>query len=297
MEKEILNKDICFLPVYINKTKLLDINSILFDGYSEFSEINYQNEDKNNSVQKGKVSVGIGMSIFSLGSQLESDRSIDNSITSNIKLKKIQTSSSLLANTIKILKNKNLLKTSPTKVGELIEFDGIFKNNSLGDFIDQIIGMTSLAKIANKLGNKDIKETDYKGLSDSMNTFKQLISLKSSQKAELVYENDDTVIVIKIDENYLYNCNLNDIYNNELTFFGQIKGIYDNYKFFSDTPLSKFNVEQLNEFIEGIKPMVNNGIYNIDFELMTSNKGKKVIEIDIIAIYRKVNQESGEQNG
>ena len=82
MKKEENVNSLCFLPVYINKTKLLDINSILFDGYSEFSEINYQNEDKNSSSQKGKVNAGMGMSIFSLGSQLETGTSNDNNIIS-----------------------------------------------------------------------------------------------------------------------------------------------------------------------------------------------------------------------
>ena len=76
--------------------------------------------------------------------------------------------------------------------------------------------------------------------------------------------------------------------NNELNFFGQIKGIYKNYKFFSDTPLSKFNSVQIDEFINALKAVVNNGIYDIDFELMTKNNDKKVIELDVIAIYRKI---------
>ena len=33
-----------FLPIYVNKDRLLDINSILFDGYSEFSEMTLENE-------------------------------------------------------------------------------------------------------------------------------------------------------------------------------------------------------------------------------------------------------------
>lgn len=280
--------NIYFLPVYINKTKLLDINSILFDGYSEFSEINFQSEEKNGSNKKSIISAKAGMSIFSLGSQLESQNVSDSGTSSTVSLKKIQTSSSLLANTIKLLTNKKIIKYIPTKSGQFIELDGIFKNNSLMNFIEQISDMTNLAKLGDKLGSRDSKN-DYREISEQMNSFKQMLSSKSdSSISELVCEKEDIIYVVHIDENNLYNCNLSDIYNKELTFFGQVKGIYDKYKFFSDTPLSKFNPDQLKTFIEGLKPMINNGIYDIEFELMTSNNDKKVVEIDVVAIYRSV---------
>ena len=38
-----MKNDNLFLPVYINKDRLLDINSILFDGYSDFSEMTLEN--------------------------------------------------------------------------------------------------------------------------------------------------------------------------------------------------------------------------------------------------------------
>lgn len=288
MKKEEKVNSLCFLPVYINKTKLLDINSILFDGYSEFSEINYQNEDKNSSSQKGKVNAGIGMSIFSLGSQLEAGTSTDNNVISNISLKRIQTSSSLLANTIKLLNKNGMLKSSPSQPGQLLEVKGEFKNNSLVDFLDQISNMANLAKLATKFNKKTEDKTNYNGIAEDIKTLKQMLSSKLNSKAELVYETDEFIYVAKIDDNCLYNCGLYDIYNNQLHFFGQIKGIYENYKFFSDTPLSKFNSEQIDEFINNLKPVVNNGIYDIDFEIMTSNNGKKVIELDVIAIYRKI---------
>lgn len=292
------NNNVCFLPVYINKTKLLDINSILFDGYSEFSEINFQSEEKNSSGNKSKVSAGAGMSIFSLGSHLESDKLLNSGTASTVMLKKIQTSSSLLANTIRMLNEKGIIKNFPKKAGELIEIEGIFKNNSMIDFVEQICDMTNLAKIADKLSDNNsdstssTKKSGYRDISDQMNSFKQMLTSKTSVcKSELVCEKEDVIYVIHISENSLYNCDLRDIYNKELTFFGQVKGIYDKYKFFADTPLSKFNPLQLEGFIKGLEPMINNGIYDIEFELMTNNNGKSVVELDIIAIYRNVKGE------
>ena len=76
--------------------------------------MSFQNEDKNSSTHKGKVNGVIGMSIFSLGTQLETGNTNNNSLISNVALKKIQTSSSLLANTINLLK---INKMNYNKIG------------------------------------------------------------------------------------------------------------------------------------------------------------------------------------
>ena len=288
MKKVNRKKELCFLPVYINKTKLLDINSILFDGYSEFSEVNYHNEEVKNSTQKGKVNAGVGMSIFNLGSHLESESLKNNNVISNVSLKRIQTSSSLLANTIKILKKNRMLKYVPSKAGELIEIKGEFKNNSLIDLLEQISEMTNLAKLASKLKGTNEDSKKCNNMIDDIRTLKQMLSSKSGNKSELVFETKSIIYVAKIDDSCLYNCDLNDIYNNQLYFLGQIKGMYKKYKFFSDTPLSKFNPKQIDEFIDGLKPVVENGIFDIDFEVMTNNNEKTVVELDIVAIYRKI---------
>ena len=231
--KEKYIDNLCFLPVYIDKTKLLDINSILFDGYSEFSEVNCTNEDKNSTSQKGKANAGIGMSIFSLGSQLESDSSNNKNLISNISLKRVQTSSSLLANTIKLLSKNQMLKHIPLRTGQLIEVKGEFKNNSLIDCLDQLLNIANFAQLATKFAKKNTDQTDYNSMKKEIKKIQEILSSNLKNKSELVYETNECIYVAKIDPNCLYNCGLYDIYNNELNFFGQIKGIYKNYKFFS----------------------------------------------------------------
>ena len=46
------------MPIYINKNKLLDINSILFNGYSEFSEETLETEN-NQVIQKEMLIQGL----------------------------------------------------------------------------------------------------------------------------------------------------------------------------------------------------------------------------------------------
>ena len=69
-------------------------------------------------------------------------------------------------------------------------------------------------------------------------------------------------------------------------YFGQVKEITSDYKFFADTQISKFNSTVINNFIQSIKELINNDTYKIDFELMSSSNNKKTIEIDVVAVYR-----------
>ena len=71
-------------------------------------------------------------------------------------MKKVQTNSSLLSNTIDILKEYELLITNEQngmKIGDFIIINGIFKNNSICDMLEQIYEIMSFAELATKLDN------------------------------------------------------------------------------------------------------------------------------------------------
>lgn len=283
-------KNELFIPLYINKTRLLDIISILFDGYSEFSEVEMQSGEKNNNSTNGKIKANVGMSIFSLGSSVEGNSSADNTSSSKIVLKKYQTSSSLLANTINMLKNRNLLKNDEMKIGSFIEIIDTFKNNSILDFLNQLLEVINLSKLSSKISDKKSDNSQNNALNNTIKQIeeiKKLLTSKTYNYCELVADSDNNIFVIKVDPSFIYNCYLEDIYNNELCVFGQIKGIYDDYNFFSDTPFSKLDSSVLSEFINQLKLMTKINDYKFNFEGFTNSEGKKVIEIDLIAIYRK----------
>lgn len=229
-----MKDDNLFLPVYINKDRLLDINSILFDGYSEFSEMTLENESGNNRNNKTSVNSGIGMKIFNLGSDLEAGNLTSQTNKETIALKKIQTMSSLLANTLNILKTRKLLKNVDFKVGDFIELTGIFKNNSICDLLDQFSEMMSFAELGNKLSN-NIKSSEISKVKEQIKRIKQMIKRKDDLERELVFETNDKIYVIQLQTNNIYNSNFNNICNNELTYFCQVKNISKDYHFFSDT--------------------------------------------------------------
>ncbi len=62
-----------------------------------------------------------------------------------------------------------------------------------------------------------------------------MIKRKDDLERELVFETNDKIYVIQLQTNNIYNSNFNNICNNELTYFCQVKNISKDYHFFSDT--------------------------------------------------------------
>lgn len=284
-----MKNDNLFLPVYINKDRLLDINSILFDGYSDFSEMTLESNNDSKKNNKANINGTAGMKIFNLSSDLEDVQIDSESKKEKITLKKVQTTSSLLASTLKILKNKRLIKVGSFSIGDFVEITGIFKNNSICDLLEQFTEMMSFAELASKLSNDKINELSK--TKDQIKQVKQMIKRKDDLERELVYETPNEIYVIHLLTNNIYNSSIDNIYNNKLTYFCQVKNISNSYNFFSDTQLSKFDNTILTDFVSQLKKIVSecNDSYHFDFELLSNSNNKTVYELELISIYRKTN--------
>lgn len=284
-----MKNDNLFLPVYINKDRLLDINSILFDGYSDFSEMTLESNNDSKKNNKANINGTAGMKIFNLSSDLEDVQIDSESKKEKITLKKVQTTSSLLASTLKILKNKRLIKVGSFSIGDFVEITGIFKNNSICDLLEQFTEMMSFAELASKLSND--KSNELSKTKDQIKQVKQMIKRKDDLERELVYETPSEIYVIHLLTNNIYNSSIDNIYNNKLTYFCQVKNISNSYNFFSDTQLSKFDNTILTDFVSQLKKIVRecNDSYHFDFELLSNSNNKTVYELELISIYRKTN--------
>ena len=284
-----MKNDNLFLPVYINKDRLLDINSILFDGYSDFSEMTLESNNDSKKNNKANINGTAGMKIFNLSSDLEDVQIDSESKKEKITLKKVQTTSSLLASTLKILKNKRLIKVGSFSIGDFVEITGIFKNNSICDLLEQFTEMMSFAELASKLSND--KSNELSKTKDQIKQVKQMIKRKDDLERELVYETPNEIYVIHLLTNNIYNSSIDNICNNKLTYFCQVKNISNSYNFFSDTQLSKFDNTILTDFVSQLKKIVSecNDSYHFDFELLSNSNNKTVYELELISIYRKTN--------
>lgn len=62
-------KNNLFIPLYIDKVKLFDLNSIINGGFNEFNEISLSTDNNANSELKGKM----GFNLFRLNGNIESN--------------------------------------------------------------------------------------------------------------------------------------------------------------------------------------------------------------------------------
>lgn len=264
-----------FLLVYIDKNKLLDVNSILFDGYSDFSEEIFEFENSKHKNNKNNATTNIGFSIFKISGDMDMQNANENRNKKTTTLKRIQTTSSLLSNTITILKEKKYLKAENLKVGDFIEICGTFKNNSISDLLEQTQEMLNFANLALKL-TQNSNSKEIVNTKDMIPKIKNIIKKKDDKLRELVYVKDDCIYVIHLMIDNIYMATIEDIYNHSLYFFGQVKEITDDYNFFADTQISKFNKEIVKSFTNAIKQILDNENYKLDFEVLQSSEGKKL---------------------
>ena len=59
-----------------------------------------------------------------------------------------------------------------------------------------------------------------------------MIKRKDDLERELVYETPNEIYVIYLLTNNIYNSSIDNIYNNKLTYFCQVKNISNSYNFF-----------------------------------------------------------------
>lgn len=272
------NRDL-FLPIYIDTKKLIDLNSILFDGFAEFNEITY--EYTNNEQSKAKAGLDIKILKIGTGAEIQEGSLEKTSVTKN------HTPSSLLLQTLDSL--KGLSNFNKISIGSFIELNGEFKNNSIIDFMEQILELMQFADKTSKLSHKaDGKsQSDFKGVIKTITDMKSAFESNNLDFREFVYEDKDYIYVIQLSKEFLNKTSLNDIHEHNLMYMGQIKNIVDDYKFFSETPIARFSPELSLEFLNSLRTIVNIPTIKFNFELKSSSNGKRTVIIDLIAIYRK----------
>lgn len=278
-------KNSLFIPMYIDKVKLFDLNSIICGGFSEFNEITISTD--NNST--AEVKANMGFNLFKINGNLDAGVNEDENkkITGNSKY--IQTSASMLSNIFSELKNdkiKNEIKDC--KIGDFIDINLSFNLNSILEILKKM-------KILINFGNQALKfDRTSKNTGNFNNEIKAIDSLitmlnNDSDVVELVSETDEYVYVTYLNKEYLYHTQLERIDGHNLNYLAQVVDIRDNYSFCNDTVLSEFNGDYIKDFLESIKDLNKQDVFSKNMNLVTDANGKKIILLDVISITRKNN--------
>lgn len=279
------NKEL-FLPVYIDTKKLIDLNSIMFDGFAEFNEITYETTSANNSCTNHDSNI----KIYKIG---KSKESIEES-TEKILIQKNHTPNSLLSQTLVNLRNYQGF--NEINIGKLIELKGKFKNNSCIDLFEQIKELLEFFHNAEKLSqnkvvNKQAKTNQpsvLKNMIKAVNDMLNALSTTNLNFREFVYEDTKNIYIIHLDKSFTNDTTLNDIHNHQLYFLAQIKDITEEYAFFAETPMTKISPDYSKDVYKTLEDLQKIPELKLNFDLKYKNdKNKTIIVLDVIAVFRK----------
>ena len=278
-------KNNLFIPMYIDKVKLFDLNSIINGGFNEFNEISLCTDNNANAELKGKM----GFNLFKLNGNIESgiSRFRNKKVSENAKY--IQTSASILSNIYSYLKeNKKIKSIIDCKIGDFVELNLAFNSNSIVEFLKEC---HTLMDFANKTMKLEKNKKQNTNLDSELKIIDSLINLVDDKinVVEYVGEDENVIYVVYLNKDYLYHTQLERLDNQKLKYLAQVINITNQYNFCNDTVLSKINAKQIKDFIGAIKNIGNQDIFSKNFDLKTENNGKKVIILDVISILRVEN--------
>ena len=278
-------KNNLFIPMYIDKVKLFDLNSIINGGFNEFNEISLCTDNNANAELKGKM----GFNLFKLNGNIESgiSRFRNKKVSENTKY--IQTSASMLSNIYSYLKeNKKIKSIRDCKIGDFVELNMAFNSNSIIEFLKDC---HTLMDFANKTMKLEKSKKQSVNLDGELKIVDSLISLVDNKTniVEYVGEDENAIYVVYLNKDYLYHTQLERLDSQKLKYLAQVINITNQYNFCNDTVLSKINAKQIKDFIDAVKSIGNQDIFSKSFDLKTENNGKKVIILDVISILRVEN--------
>ena len=278
-------KNNLFIPMYIDKVKLFDLNSIINGGFNEFNEISLCTDNNATAELKGKM----GFNLFKLNGNIESgiSRFRNKNVSENAKY--IQTSASMLSNIYSYLKdNKKIKSIRDCKIGDFVELNLAFNSNSIVEFLKEC---HTLMDFANKTMKLEKSKKQNTNLDSELKIIDSLINLvdEKTNVVEYVGEDENAIYVVYLNKDYLYHTQLERLDNQKLKYLAQVINITNQYNFCNDTVLSKINAKQIKDFIDAIKNIGNQDIFSKNFDLKTENNGKKVIILDVISILRVEN--------
>ena len=274
-----------FIPLYIDKVKLFDLNSIINGGFNEFNEITISSNNSKDS----SVDLSSGFNLFKINSKISYNRGKenDNKITGSGKY--IQTSASMLSNVYSELEKDKIKKNiNNCKIGDFVDLNLKFSVNSVLEVLKKIKLALEFGESAIKLDKSSEEKFNVKEEKKAVNLLINLIE-NTDNIVELVCETNEYFFVTYLKKDCLYYTELERINGVNLNYFAQIVDIKDEYVFCNDNILSEFSGNQVKEIIESINELGKLDFFSKNLNLVTSSNNKKIVLLDLISIVRKNN--------
>ena len=294
MNKDEKTEGTVFFPYYVNQPRLIDLFSLLNEGYSEYEEISVSSEK---STKKGKqvdIQTQGGFKLFNLGGNVGISREKDVNNSKASTEKRVQTVPSMLDLTIKAMKKRGFLVSEGFEdpknitVGMFVLPSVRLKINSIKSLMTE---MEDLLKLANSMqaftnaqvGNKkSAKSTNLDQMKKINEVVKQLVGAE-----EVISLSDEFVLVGNIYDDNLYQASRQDLIGTDLKCLAQVKRVFeDGAPLLRNTMFAKLNNPEAKEgFVKALEMFSDGSVYHFVADVVTQIKDKPVYEMELVALY------------
>lgn len=294
MNKDEKTEGTVFFPYYVNQPRLIDLFSLLNEGYSEYEEISVSSEK---STKKGKqvdIQTQGGFKLFNLGGNVGISREKDVNNSKASTEKRVQTVPSMLDLTIKAMEKRGFLVSEGFEdpknitVGMFVLPSVRLKINSIKSLMTE---MEDLLKLANSMqaftnaqvGNKkSAKSTNLDQMKKINEVVKQLVGAE-----EVISLSDEFVLVGNIYDDNLYQASRQDLIGTDLKCLAQVKRVFeDGAPLLRNTMFAKLNNPEAKEgFVKALEMFSDGSVYHFEADVVTQIKDKPVYEMELVALY------------
>ena len=294
MSKDEKTEGTVFFPYYVNQPRLIDLFSLLNDGYSEYEEISVNSDKGVKTGKRADAQIQGGFKLFNLGGNAGVSREKNVSASRASTEKRVQTVPSMLGLTIKAMKTRGLLIVEGFESPENIT-TGAFvlpyvklKINSVKSFMTE---MEDLLKLANNMtafasdqvnGKRSAKNTDLDQMKTMNEVVKQLVGTE-----EVISLSDKFALVGNIYDDNLYQASRQDLIGTDLRCLAQVKRIFiDGAPLLRNTMFAKLNNPKAKEeFVKTFERFSDGDVYNFEATVVTQIQNKPVYELELVALY------------
>ena len=296
------SEEIIPFPYYVNQPRLIDLFSLLNDGYSEYEEISITNEKRTKIGKQIDVQGSGGFKLFNLGVNAVASHEKDNGEHTDSTTKRVQTIPTMLKLGINELKRRDYLFSveldHPNKIkpGMFVLTPVELKINSIKSFMTEIEDLLKLGRNIEKLtfmqaGKKQpVQNNLLTQVQQMQGIVKELVSAE-----EAVYIADNYALVGNISDENLYQASRQDLIGTNLMCLAQIKRVFENgAPLLRNTIFAKLDNEEMKQgIISSLEQISKDNGYQFEADVVPEVQNKPVYELELIALYLELSQSIG----
>lgn len=274
-----------FFPYYVNQGRLLDIYSILNNGYSEYAEITTAVNEEHTKGGRMEINGTGGFKLFNFGANMSAQVDKKDAEQNEQKEKKVQTVTSVLSIVKSTLEKrgylKNILESAP---GDFVCLPVVLKINSIKSLLMETSEILKLAGNMQKMGaTVNGAGADTKKVNEILKTIQVLFGGE-----EILFDEDHYAIIGNILDSHLYQAIRADIIGTNLVCLAQVKRVFPKgTQLMKNTMFTKIKDEVAKQkLIDSITKLVNGDIFDFEATVVSSIKDKPVYQLEIIALYQ-----------